>query len=162
MNNNESILTATDDLSPWWRRAVVIVMVFGFSILILLTSKVYYDAPPIPERVIDNKEHGAYLGPDFSAQYLHNLTEQMSDFIAQQRYKKLLIDLENDEQDIVRALVRSSLKKNSYDLETNSLVFTEAEIASYYQQIIFRMILMLATYLLELHFFGALPVLLHC
>lgn len=164
MNNNGSMLTTADDLSPWWRRAVAIVLVFGFSILILLTSKVYYDAPPIPERVIDSKGqlifskdnilsgqavflkyglmnngsiwgHGAYLGPDFSAQYLHTLTEQMSDFIAQQRYAKLLIDLENDEQDIVRALVRSSLKKNYYDLETNSLVFTEAETASYYQQI---------------------------
>jgi hypothetical protein len=78
------------------------VMVVGFTILILLTIKVHRDAPPIPERVVDSAGaavftgedilagqqvflkhglmdngsiwgHGGYLGPDFSAQYLHTL-----------------------------------------------------------------------------------------
>ena len=41
---------AQDRLSPWWLRAVLAVMAIGFSVLILLTVKVHYEAPPIPDR----------------------------------------------------------------------------------------------------------------
>jgi nitric oxide reductase subunit B len=40
-------------LSPWWRHAVILVMVFGFSLLTLVTVLTYTNAPPIPERVTD-------------------------------------------------------------------------------------------------------------
>ena len=91
-------------LSPWWRHAVILVMAFGFSVLTMVTVLTYTNAPPIPERVTDttgatlftreNVEHGqevflkyglmehgtlwghgAYLGPDYSAEYLHRLAE---------------------------------------------------------------------------------------
>ena len=39
-------------LSPWWIRAVVIVMVVGFAGLILITTLSYRNAPPIPTRVL--------------------------------------------------------------------------------------------------------------
>jgi len=90
----------TDAFSPWWRHTVILTMVVGFTILIWLSAKTYQDAPPIPQRVVgasgeivftledilagqsvflkyglmDNGTiggHGAYLGPDFSAAYLH-------------------------------------------------------------------------------------------
>ena len=93
-----------EKLSPWWRRATVLTMAFGFSVLILLTVKVYREAPPIPDTVTgpggsvlftgedirDGQEvflkyglmdngtiwgHGALLGPDFSAEYLHTLAQ---------------------------------------------------------------------------------------
>ena len=35
-------------LSPWWRHAVILVMVFGFSVLTMLTVLTYTNAPPIP------------------------------------------------------------------------------------------------------------------
>jgi hypothetical protein len=35
-----------DQLSRWWVRAVIATLVIGFSVLILLTIKVHYDAPP--------------------------------------------------------------------------------------------------------------------
>ena len=95
--------TDTQNLSPWWRRAVIGVMLIGFSVLIFLTLRAYVTAPPIPARILtedgqvlftgedisagqeiflkyglmDNGSiwgHGAYLGPDFSATYLHNLS----------------------------------------------------------------------------------------
>ena len=95
-------------LSPWWRRSVFAVMVVGFSVLIFLTIKVHHEAPPIPDKVVDpdgtslfGKEdiqagqqvflkyglmdngsiwgHGGYLGPDFSAQYLHNLAGDVAE-----------------------------------------------------------------------------------
>src|SRR5215510_3058407 len=81
-------------------------MAFGFTILIWRSVQTYSDAPPIPERAVtvtgqtvfthddivggqnvflkyglmDNGTvwgHGAYLGPDFSADYLHTLSENM-------------------------------------------------------------------------------------
>ena len=89
-------------LSPWWRRALSLLMMFGFSALGYLAARTYQDAPPIPARVIDPDGttlftrqdvtagqqvflshglmengsiwgHGAYLGPDFSAEYLHTM-----------------------------------------------------------------------------------------
>jgi nitric oxide reductase subunit B len=83
-----------------WIQAILIVFLIGFLILGMLAYRTYTDAPPIPARVLDaNGEviftaedvssgqevflrnglmeygsifgHGAYLGPDFTADYLH-------------------------------------------------------------------------------------------
>ncbi len=91
-------------LSPWWRHATVLVMIAGFSVLSMITVLTYTNAPPIPARVTDtagatlfDKQailhgqevflkyglmehgtlwgHGAYLGPDYTAEYLHRLGE---------------------------------------------------------------------------------------
>ena len=89
-------------LSPWWMRAVLIVMVLGFAGLMTITVFAYRNAPPVPE-LVQNAEggtvftgddvrqgqevflkyglmsngsiwgHGAYLGPDYSAEALHRL-----------------------------------------------------------------------------------------
>jgi nitric oxide reductase subunit B len=39
-------------LSPWWRRALILLMVAGFSTLGYLAARTYRDAPPIPARVV--------------------------------------------------------------------------------------------------------------
>lgn len=148
----------------WWRRAVLTVMAFGFSVLILLTVKVYNNAPPIPEQVVtpqgmvlfthDNIMagqnvflkyglmnngsiwgHGAYLGPDFSAQYLHNLTVDLNESLAKGRYQQPFNQLNNENKAIVRTLTRNTLKTNRYNPDTAALIFTDGETASYYHQI---------------------------
>src|SRR5215467_7208544 len=87
-------------VSRTWVQAVVIVFLFGFLILGLLAWQTYTEQPPIPERTVDQAGnllftredvlagqgvflqnglmeygsifgHGAYLGPDFTADYLH-------------------------------------------------------------------------------------------
>ena len=40
-------------LSPWWRHAVILVMIVGFTVLTMVTVLTYTNAPPIPERVTD-------------------------------------------------------------------------------------------------------------
>ncbi len=91
-------------LSSWWRHGVILVMVFGFSGLGVVTALTYSNAPPIPRRVVDPTGsvlftgedvelgqsvffkhglmehgtlwgHGAYLGPDYTAEHLHRLTQ---------------------------------------------------------------------------------------
>ena len=131
-------LNQNDRLSPWWRHAVVLTLILGFTVLIALTVRSYRDAPPIPETVLDpggrilftgeeiksGQEvflkyglmengtiwgHGAYLGPDFSAEYLHALAVEVAD--------------------------PSRLKQNRYDPSTRTLRFIEEEAASYRMQI---------------------------
>jgi nitric oxide reductase subunit B len=137
-------------LSPWWRRASLLTMVLGFSVLILLTVKVYYDAPPIPDKVtgpgetvlytgedirngqqvflkyglMDNGTiwgHGALLGPDFSAEYLHTLALDSAARIALQRHGRPVDMLTPAQRALVEAEVRTELKQNRYDPQTGTL-----------------------------------------
>ena len=90
-------------------------MVVGFAGLIAITLLAYRNAPPIPARVVDAQGaalfsgddisdgqavflkyglmdngsiwgHGAYLGPDYSAEALHRIGEDTAAAIAQQQY----------------------------------------------------------------------------
>ena len=155
---------ASETLSPWWRYAVLAVMVVGFAVLILLTTKVHHDAPPIPEKLVstngeiifsgkdiqagqqvflkyglmDNGTiwgHGGYLGPDFSAQYLHNLAIDVGNTFAQQRFGQPFATLAKEDRPLIDGLVQAELKHNRYDPQTRTLTFTDTEIASYRRQI---------------------------
>lgn len=151
-------------LSPWWQHSVIIVMVIGFTILIWLSIRTYSDAPPIPEKVsiasgktiftgvdilsgqqvflkyglMENGSiwgHGAYLGPDFSAEYLHVLSMDAREKISKQIYAKYEQELTTTEQNVVNAQVQQLLKENRYNVQSQILVFTEAEALSYERQL---------------------------
>jgi nitric oxide reductase subunit B len=93
-------------LSKGWLQAVVLVVLVGFTVLGLLAYRTYQASPPVPARVVDPQGqvlytgadvshgqkvflnhglmeygsvfgHGAYLGPDFTADYLR----RSSDFV---------------------------------------------------------------------------------
>jgi len=161
MPNPES--SAADLLSPWWPRAVVVVMIVGFSVLIALTIKVRYDAAPIPERVVDpagaviftrqniqaGQEvflkhglmdngsiwgHGGYLGPDFSASYLHNSAVHVAERLAQQRHGMPFAALAIEDRIAVEAAVRAQLKENRFDGATSTLMFTQDQADDHRQQ----------------------------
>lgn len=44
-------LASNPTLSPWWRRSVLLVFVFGMIGLIFMSVQAYRYAPPIPEKV---------------------------------------------------------------------------------------------------------------
>ncbi|MDD5411015.1 MAG: cbb3-type cytochrome c oxidase subunit I [Methylobacter sp.] len=142
-------------LSKWWRRASVLTMALGLSVLILLTFKVYHEAPPIPDKVtgtdgaviftgedirngqqvflkyglMDNGTiwgHGALLGPDFSAEYLHTLALHNATSIARQHYGHPLDSLTPAQRAMVEAEVRTELKQNRYDPQTGTLALGPA------------------------------------
>jgi len=106
-------LSSTPTLSAWWRRSVLLVFVVGMIGLIFMSVQAYRYAPPIPEKVVDSDGklvfsaqeieagqevflkyglmqngsiwgHGSYLGPNFSAQYLHELSLETGQAIARQ------------------------------------------------------------------------------
>ncbi len=144
------------ELSPWWRRTLIILMIAGFSVLSYLATRAYVDAPPIPARVIgpdgaalftrddilagqqiflshglmENGSiwgHGAYIGPDFSAAYLHTMA---LDVLASERLQ-VQGSAGNVELD---AEVAHELKQNRYDAGSQILTFTAAEADSFREQ----------------------------
>ncbi len=150
-------------LSPWWQKAVILVLAFGFTLLTIVTVKTYSGAPPIPSRVVNrmgqtlftandvNKGqevffkyglmehgtlwgHGAYLGPDYTAEYLHRLTEIARDAEALGRYGKPYGELPQEQAHVAGELVKQSLKQNRYDEVNHTLVFTPGEQASFVTQ----------------------------
>ncbi len=147
-------------LSTWWRHAVILVMAFGFSVLTVVTVLTYTNAPPIPARVTDtagatlftreNIEHGqevflkyglmehgtlwghgAYLGPDFSAEYLHRLAEIARDVLAREQHGSPYAELVPDAASSVDAAVHRLLKENRYDSATGALRFSLAETSAW-------------------------------
>jgi nitric oxide reductase subunit B len=150
-------------LSPWWQKAVILVLVLGFTLLTVVTVKTYSGAPPIPSRVVDpagqtlftaddvhkGQEvffryglmehgtlwgHGAYLGPDYTAEYLHRLTEIARDTVATNRYKKNFAELTQEQAHSASESVKLALKQNRYDEAKQTLTFTPAEQASFVTQ----------------------------
>ena len=156
--------TTDGKLSPWWRNAVILILVFGFATLLYMAARAYQDAPPIPDKVVSASGetiftgtdilagqevflryglmengtiwgHGAYLGPDFSAEYLHTLGTDAGEAIAKQRYNRTLKELSAAERNAVNAEVQDTLKQNRYDAKTKTLTLTPFEVASYRNQI---------------------------
>ncbi|ATG91014.1 nitric-oxide reductase large subunit [Methylomonas koyamae] len=158
------LTTKTPDLSPWWLRTVLIVMVLGFAGLIAITSLAYRNAPPIPAQVLDAQGlnlftgddisegqaiflkyglmnngsiwgHGAYLGPDYSAVALHRIGEDIATEIARQQYQKPLTELTPGQTAAVYAQTAVELKTNHYDAASSTLRLTESETSAYRKQI---------------------------
>src|SRR5262249_33078195 len=94
-------------VSSAWLQVVCITFLFGFAILGYLAYRIYEEHPPVPGKVVsENGEviftgdeirqgqelfftyglmqygsiygHGAYLGPDFTAEYLHREAIEMA------------------------------------------------------------------------------------
>ena len=142
--------SARGALSPWWARSLAAVIVVGLSVLCLVTFKAYENAPPIPVRVVDPSGavvftaaditlgqqvflkyglmdngtiwgHGAYLGPDFSAQTLHLFAVDLTDRVTSQRFARGFDELSSEDRAGVGAIVAARLKVNRYDPRSGTL-----------------------------------------
>ena len=151
-------------LSPWWLRSIGIVMVIGFGVLIAITALAYRNAPPIPDKVIDSQGatvftgedisngqtvflkyglmdngsiwgHGAYLGPDYSAEALHRMGEDTAAALAPEQFGKSIAQLDEMQRAAVLASVAVVLKTNRYDPASGALTLTPAEVQAWQQQI---------------------------
>jgi nitric oxide reductase subunit B len=131
-----------------WVQAAILVMLVGFTILLYLAYRATVDAPPIPARVTDptgrvlftgqdilaGQEvflrnglmeygsifgHGAYLGPDFTADYLRK-----SASLVREQYGGIQSD---------QGLSRTSVdfKTNRYDPSTEALGFSAAQATAF-------------------------------
>jgi len=136
-------------ISKSWIKAAIIVGLFGFLILGILTYRTYTDEPPLPARVVspsgqllftraditDGQEvflknglmeygsifgHGAYLGPDFTTDYLH-------------RAAQFSIDYYGGSSDSARQKTVADFKVNHYNAGSETLTFSAAQAAAFDQ-----------------------------
>ena len=131
-------------ISNGWIQAIVIVVLCGFLILGMLAYRTYTDEPPIPSQVVDptgqvlftgadvigGQEvflrnglmeygsifgHGAYLGPDFTADYLHRAA-----LIAIDHYG-------GASSEAARQQTIADFKTNRYEAATGVLAYSAAQ-----------------------------------
>ncbi|NML56667.1 nitric-oxide reductase large subunit [Chryseobacterium cheonjiense] len=149
-----------------WLAAVII---GSFIVLIFYGVEIYRKIPPIPDKVIttegkivttaqDIKDgqnvwqsiggqtvgsiwgHGAYIAPDWSADYLHMESLLLLDELAK-KDGKVYKDLPDDEQARYKVLLKKELRKNTLDAKTNTIVISperakvQAALAEYYAKI---------------------------
>ncbi len=151
-------------VSPWWRVGALIALVVGFSVLIGVSVNAYRDAPPIPDKVVaadgstvftgaevrlgqtvflkyglmENGTiwgHGAYLGPDFAAKYLHDEGQDLATAFSNEMFSTPLASLPADEQSAVQSRVAAALKQNNYDPASGVLSYTDEQALSFQKQL---------------------------
>ncbi len=137
-------------ISPLWLQFSILTFLIGFSVLGYLAYAIYGQHPPIPEQVVAEDGsvlftrddimagqhlfqkyglmqfgtifgHGAYLGPDFTAQYLHEAALSMIRFYGQGA----------PPSPRVKARVEKELKRNSYDSNTRILVYSPGQVFAF-------------------------------
>jgi nitric oxide reductase subunit B len=157
-------VTGQERISRWWPIGVTAVLLSGFVVLIALSVHVYRVAPPIPRQVDDPSGlvlftendikagqavflkyglmengtlwgHGAYLGPDFSAEYLHEVTLDTADAISRERFRQSPDRLSDSERAALRGLVHEELAQNRYDASSGTLRLTAPEADSFRRQV---------------------------
>ena len=137
-------------ISNGWIQAAVIVVLIGFCIMGVLTYYTYNDEPPIPQNVkaVDGAVlfthddiaagqriflenglmeygsifgHGAYLGPDFTAQYLHRAALSSMTFYGAAG------------PDTATRKTIEDFKTNRYDAAIGTLIYSQAQAIAFEQ-----------------------------
>jgi nitric oxide reductase subunit B len=133
-------------ISKWWFQVSILTFAIGFCVLGYLAYRIYNEHPPIPKKVVtqDGKVlfsgddimagqhvfqkyglmeygtlfgHGAYLGPDFTAQYMHEAA------LAMLRFYSPNAEPTAD----TRARVAQEFKQNVYQPATGTLPYTAGQ-----------------------------------
>ncbi len=133
----------------WLGLAAVVIL--SFAVLGYYGYEIYQQAPPIPARVVTSDGdilftrehilmgqnvwqsmggqevgsiwgHGAYVAPDWSADWLHREVVWMLDHLAQQRYGLRYKQLRPEQQAPLREVVKREIRTNTYNPQTGELV----------------------------------------
>jgi nitric oxide reductase subunit B len=131
-----------------WPQGVALVMIFGFFVMGILAYRTYTASMPLPDKVVTQSGrtlftgaqitrgqdiyqarglqeygsvvgHGAYLGPDYTADYLRRATDDVADQLRAQG----MGDTHN--------AVVNEFRTNRYDPASGTLVFTDHQAAAF-------------------------------
>jgi nitric oxide reductase subunit B len=143
------------------------VIVLSFTVLGYYGYEIYHEAPPIPERVItvsgkvlftaqDIKDgqnvwqsmggqevgtvwgHGAYLAPDWSADWLHREAMYILNRWANENYKTDYEKVSDENKAMLQVRLQKELRTNTYDVNTKEMKVSEIradairEVGKYY------------------------------
>lgn len=130
--------------------ALGVVVAVSFAVLGYYGAEIYRQAPPVPSEVVttdgdtiftgqqikDGQNvwqsmggqqvgsiwgHGAYVAPDWTADWLHREAVWLLDHWADQDHQKPYDDLDVESQAALRARLQKELRPNTYDPETGKL-----------------------------------------
>jgi nitric oxide reductase subunit B len=131
----------------------IAVLVICFSILGFYGHEIYREKPPIPEKVISENGsviftkqeimdgqnvwqsiggqevgtvwgHGAYVAPDWSADWLHKESVYLLDKWAEKDFNMSFINLDVEKQASLKARLQKTLRANTYDNKTGNISVT--------------------------------------
>jgi nitric oxide reductase subunit B len=74
--------------------------------------------------------HGSLRGMDFSATTLHLAGQAMQSFYAKQEYSRDFEELDTQQKENIKAIVKNEIKENRYDNAANTLTLTKAQEAA--------------------------------
>lgn len=143
-----------------WKFGVLAVLICGFSVLMFMGHGATTQAPPIPDKVVSTNGdivfngkdilagqavfqkyglmdvgslfgHGAYTGPDFTAQYLHEYAVYCLDNMAIEKYEKPYESLASNEKASLKSEFVKMAHINRYDSGSNQLTFTGLQAEAY-------------------------------
>lgn len=146
----------------FWTNVLIITVLVSVSVMIWLGKNLYDYRPPIPEKVVDSRGtvlsserdikggqavfqkyglmnygsifgHGAYLGPDFTAEYLHLFGAKQRDFYARDLYGRTYDGLDADQRAAVDARTANGQKVNRYDDAAKTLTLDPAQTFAYWE-----------------------------
>ncbi len=130
---------------------LALIMISSFGVLGLLGREIYVQAPPVPARVVSEDGtvvftgadvdtgrqawqsaggmelgsiwgHGAYLAPDWSADWLHRESMALLDGWSQAAFGMTFADLHPEKQAALQARLKLEMSTNRYDAATGDLV----------------------------------------
>lgn len=136
----------------WFAFAAVVVV--SFAILGYYGREIYREAPPYPTKVIstsgavifDGEQiknglnvwqsvggqelgsvwgHGAYVAPDWSADWLHREASFLKDAISQTKFNSSFEKLDPSQQAAVQSELQSEMRKNTFNSETGTITVSE-------------------------------------
>ena len=136
----------------WWGLSTLLIVTF--AIMLWMGREIHQQAPPLPSKIVTEsgqvvftKEdletgrvvwqsfggqqigsiwgHGALLAPDWSAEWLHKEALAILDERALAQYGKHYDELPEDDQARLQTQVRPSLRTNTYDPETDTLIISD-------------------------------------
>ncbi|MFD1166911.1 nitric-oxide reductase large subunit [Sphingobacterium daejeonense] len=148
----------TREKKLWW--SFILVVIISFGVLLYYGYEIYQVAPPIPEKVVDENGnqifsgedikdgqnvwqsiggqevgsiwgHGAYVAPDWTADYLHREALYILDIYANNQYSKPYDDLEEEQQALLSTRLKNKIRKNTFDPATNTITIDAERLAAY-------------------------------
>jgi nitric oxide reductase subunit B len=134
-------------------------LVVSFSVLLWAGGEIFRAAPPMPERVVGTNGqvvysrpdiergrqvwqsiggmqlgsiwgHGAYVAPDWSADWLHREAMAVLDIWAQRSHGQAYANLAADDQAALRGRLQEMMRENTYDPPSQTITLTEDRIAA--------------------------------
>jgi len=144
----------------WWT-ALILVVVLSFGVLLYLGTRINASKPPIPTQVVDTNGrvlmtgqditegqmvwqsiggqeigsvwgHGAYVAPDWTADWLHNEATYVLDRYARAEGATAYDALPAERQAALKARLKQDIRTNTYDPATGT-VAVDAVLASSWQ-----------------------------